>query len=265
MRHAILSLVAALALGTAGCAAYGETAAVNAPDARAAIAGAVADTGRPDAARSLDESRKPAETLAFLGLEPGMDAADLIPGGGYWTEIMAHAVGPKGSVVALQPEQFYNDGEAAAAWAAMQTRAQNISLARYPFEAFTYEAASFDFAIMNLNYHDLYWVSEQYKIPYTEPDRFVAALYAAMRPGGVVGIIDHAGKGSDTRSLVDRLHRIDPAVVRADFERAGFRLEAESDLLANPEDDGTKLVFDPSVRGKTDRFLMKFVKPLAGS
>ena len=92
----------------------------------------------------------------------------------------------------------------------------------------------------------------------------IDALYKGMKPGGIVGVIDHVGEGSDTRELVDNLHRIDPTVVKADFERAGFVLVGESDILANPEDDHTKLVFDPSIRGKTDRFLMKFVKPDAG-
>ena len=258
MSRTLLPIIAALALGTTGCATND---AVPSQVQSKSLASAIAQPSRPAAARALDESRKPAETLAFLGLEPGMDAADLIPGEGYWTEIMAHAVAPGGSVTALQPEQFYNGEDDLASWAAMQQRAPGISLVRYPFDAFRYAPDSFDFAIMNLNYHDLYWVSEEYKIPFTDPDAFLRGLYATMRPGGVVGIIDHAGKGSDTRALVDKLHRIDPAVVRADFERAGFRLEAESNLLANPDDDGSRLVFDPSIRGKTDRFLMKFVKP----
>lgn len=89
----------------------------------------------------------------------------------------------------------------------------------------------------------------------------MAALYAGMRPGGVVGVIDHVGMGEDTRDLVERLHRIDPATVRADFERAGFVLEAEGDFLRNPADDHLKNVFDPAIRGETDRFVMKFRKP----
>ncbi|ANY19745.1 hypothetical protein A6F68_01228 [Tsuneonella dongtanensis] len=222
---------------------------------------AVAAPGRPAEARALDESRKPAETLAFLGLKPGMVAADLIPGEGYWTEIMAHAVAPGGSVVGLQPAQFYNGTKDAEAWTALEARAPGVSMERYPFDKFAYAPNSLDFAINNLNYHDLYWVSEQYKIPYTDPDAYLRALYAAMKPGGIVGVIDHVGSGSDTRALVDKLHRIDPAVVRADFARAGFKLAAQSDLLANPADDHTKNVFDPAIRGKTDRFLYKFVKP----
>lgn len=82
-----------------------------------------------------------------------------------------------------------------------------------------------------------------------------------MKPGGIVGIIDHVGLPGDTRDIVNKLHRIDPAVVRADFEKAGFVLEGSSDLLRNADDDHSKLVFDPTLRGKSDRFVFKFRKP----
>ena len=108
---------------------------------------------------------------------------------------------------------------------------------------------------------DSYWQSDKFGIPRTDPDAFVKTLYAATKPGGIVGIIDHVGPAGDTRAVVDKLHRIDPAVVKADFLRAGFVLEAQSPLLANPADDHSKLVFDPAIRGKTDRFLYRFRKP----
>ncbi len=245
-------------LTIAGCVTPAEPAGSGA----STIAAAVAAPDRPAAARALDESRKPAEVLQWLGIKAGMDVGDLISGTGYWAEILAHAVGPNGSVTAYEPNQFYNDEQGNALWAGIKARTPAVSLVRYPFETFTPPQNSLDAAIINLSYHDLYWQSEQFKIPRTDPDAWVRALYAGMRPGGVVGVIDHVGKpGTDTRVLVDKLHRIDPAVVRADFERAGFRLVGTSDLLANPADDHSKLVFDPAVRGKTDRFMMKFVKP----
>ncbi|QIK96726.1 class I SAM-dependent methyltransferase [Sphingomonas sp. HDW15A] len=226
-----------------------------------AVAEAVAAADRPADARDLDSSRKPAEVLDWLGLKPGMKVADLISGTGYWAEIMAHAVGPKGEVTAYEPNQFYNDEKGAALWAGIAARTPRVRLVRYPFEAFAPPASTFDAALINLSYHDLYWESEKYKIPRTDPDAYVRALYAAMKPGGVVGVIDHVGAPGDTRATVKNLHRIDPAVVRADFERAGFRLAGTSKLLANPADDHSKLVFDAAIRGKTDRFMMKFVKP----
>jgi len=222
---------------------------------------AVSAPGRPAEAVTLDEGRKPAEVLSFLGLQTGMAAADLITGSGYWAEIMARAVGPKGHVTAFEPDQFYTTPKEQETIAALLAREPGIRLVRYPFEAFAAAPRSFDFAIISLNYHDLYWTSEQYKIPRTDPAAFLKTLYAAMKPGGIVGVIDHAGPAGDTRAIVDRLHRIDPATVQADFRAAGFVLEAQSPLLANPADDHSKLVFDPAIRGKTDRFLYRFRKP----
>lgn len=222
---------------------------------------AVAGPGRPADAIALDEGRKPAEVLAFLGLKPGMKAADVMTGSGYWAEIMANAVGPNGKVTAFEPTQFYTSPDEQKTWAAIVARRPDIDFIRYPFEHFTAKPAAFDFAMINLNYHDLYWESAQYKIGHSDPAEFTRALFAAMKPGGIVGIIDHVGPAGDTRALVEKLHRIDPAVVKADFEAAGFRLEAESHLLANPADDHSKMVYDPAIRGKTDRFVYRFRKP----
>lgn len=222
---------------------------------------AVAAPGRPADAVKLDNGRKPAEVLAFLGLKPGMAAADVMTGSGYWAEIMANAVGPKGKVTAFEPSHFYNDPEEQKVWKALTERRPDIEFVRYPFEAFSAGGRRFDMVIINLNYHDLYWESAKYGIPRSDPQVFLKELFAAVKPGGVVGIIDHAGPAGDTRAIVEKLHRIDPATVKADFAAAGFIFEAQSPLLANPAEDHSKLVFDPAVRGRTDRFLFRFRKP----
>lgn len=224
------------------------------------IAASVADPARNAENVQLDAGRRPVETLAFLGLRPGMDAVDIFTGSGYWAEIMSRVVAPDGSVVAYEPSQFYN-GKGKETLDALIAASPSARVDSFPFEAFTAPANAFDFAMINLNYHDVYWVSERFKIGRQEPDTFTRNLFAAMRPGGVVGVIDHVGPAGDTRAIVQTTHRIDPAVVKADFERAGFVLESESDLLANPADDHTVNVFDAAVRGKTDRFLFKFRKP----
>jgi len=224
-------------------------------------AAAIADPKRPADARALDEGRKPAETLAFLGLKPGMKAADIVTGSGYWAEIMADVVGPKGKVTGFEPSQFTAKPESQQKWQALQARRPEVKWVSYPFEGFRAPANSFDFAILNLNYHDLYWQSEKMGLPFTDPAAFVKALYGATKPGGIVGVIDHAGPSGDTRAIVDKLHRIDPAVVKADFAKAGFVLDGESPLLANPQDDHSRNVFDPAIRGRTDRFLFRFRKP----
>jgi predicted methyltransferase len=116
--------------------------------------------------------------------------------------------------------------------------------------------------MLHLNYHDTYWESAKYNFPRMEPAAFLRTVFQAMKPGGTIAVIDHAANaGGDTRDVVEKLHRIDPAVVRRDFEAAGFVLDGQSNLLANPADDHSKQVFDPSIRGKTDRFVYRFRKP----
>lgn len=230
--------------------------------APADVAAAVAATAARSADNvKLDEGRKPAELLSFFGLEKGAQVIDMFGANRYWAEIMAPAVGPYGSVVVWQPTQFMND-KRRAEFAEFAARQPNVALISSPFERPLLGTNRYDFMIMNLDYHDAYWQSAERKIPRMEPDVWLKALFDAMKPGATVGIVDHAADpGGDTRAVVEKLHRIDPAVVRADFERAGFRLEGESELLRNPADDHKLLVFDPAIRGKTDRFVMKFRKP----
>lgn len=245
-------------LGTVLGASLPVVALAKGPD----VAAALVAPGRPADALALDEGRKPAQVLEFLGLKTGAHAADIMAGSGYYSEIMARAVGPKGSVTAFEPEQFAGDEKTQEAWKALKGREKNVTFTTYPFDAFTAPANSFDFTLLHLVYHDLYWQSEKYKIPRTDPAAFLAALYKATKPGGIVGVVDHAAApGGDTRATVDALHRIDPETVKADFKAAGFVLEGESPVLHVADDDHSKLVFDPTVRGKTDRFVFRFRKP----
>ncbi len=229
----------------------------NAPD----LAAAVAAAGRDESDVKLDASRKPSETLAFMGLEAGDAVLDIFAGGGYYSELMGAAVGANGSVTAVNPPQFVSSDAAKAKWTGITTRQTGVSLVPSQLGDFTPEPNSYDFAMMHLIYHDLYWESERFKIPRMDPAAFLTKLYAGMKPGGIVAVIDHVGSAGDTRIVVEKTHRIDPATTKADFEKAGFVLEAESDMFANPDDDLEKNVFDPSVRGKTNRFAMKFRKP----
>lgn len=219
---------------------------------------AVAAKDRPAAALALDADRKPAEVLAFMQLKPGMKVFDLLTGTGYYAEIMGRAVGAKGSVVAYSPAN-YNPEPIKAAFATIVTRAPNVKLVGSPGEAFV--PGSYDFAMVHLNYHDFYFESAEYNIPRTDPDVVLKGLFAAMKSGGIVAVVDHVGPAGDTRALVAKLHRIDPEIVKADFARAGFVLEGESQILRMPGDDLSKNVFDPAIKGKTDRFSLRFRKP----
>jgi predicted methyltransferase len=253
MRMIKLVLAAAMAMAPA-----------NAWAAPADVAVAVANTSArtPDNVK-LDEGRKPAEVLAFFGLQQGMRVIDMFGANKYWAEIIAPAVGPTGSVVVWQPKQLLND-KRRADFAEFAARQPNVVLISSPMETPLIGTNQYDFMIMNLDYHDVYWENKERGIVRMEPQEWLKHLHAAMKPGAVVGVIDHAANpGGDTREVVNKLHRIDPAVVRADFERAGFVLEESSDILRNPADDHSLLVFDEKIRGKTDRFVFRFRKPAA--
>jgi predicted methyltransferase len=250
--HAFILASALLAAGPSAVAA-----------APANVTAAVAAKGRPADMVALDESRRPAEVLRFLGLQKGARALDLFTGGGYYTELMARAVGPRGEVLAWEPANFYDD-KAKADWTALRGRTPNARLLVSSAADLAIAPASVDFAMLHLNYHDTYWESTQYGFPRMDPAAFLATVYGALKPGGVIGVIDHvAAPGGDPRTVADTLHRIDPAVIRSDFEKAGFVLDGESNLLRNPADDHSKLVFDPAIRGKTDRVVYRFRKPKA--
>lgn len=224
-------------------------------------AAAVAASDRPADAIKLDESRKPAEVLKFMGLKRGDRALDLFTGSGYYAEIMARAVGPTGSVTAWEPSNFVSD-KSKGEWTALHGRVPNTAILISSATSVSLPADAFDFAMIHLNYHDTYWESAKYGFPRMDPEAFLRSVYQSIKPGGVIAVVDHAASaGGDTRAVVDKLHRIDPATAKADFERAGFVFEAQSDMLRNPADDHSKLVFDPSIRGNTDRFVYRFRKP----
>ena len=232
-----------------------------APAPSVSIAAAVASPARSPDNVKLDEGRKPAQVLKFLGLKSGMNVLDLFGANAYWAEMTAPVVGPKGHVTVWMPTQFYSD-KTKASFGAFAAKHPNVSIIVSPFEAPQLPKNYADFVILNDNYHDTYWQSAKNKIPQMDPNAFLKAVYESMKPGAVIGVIDHiANPNSDTRATVEKLHRIDPNVVKADFKRAGFVFVKSSDLLRNPADDHSLLVFDPKVRGHTDRFVFEFRKP----
>lgn len=225
--------------------------------APADYAAALADPLRSDAMRKLDDGRHPAEVLDFAGVKKGQTVLDFMAGGGYYSLLLARAVGPKGTVYAVNPASE-NDAKAWEPWAA---KLPQLHVMVKPIAGMQFKPASLDLIFTNLNYHDLYWESEKYHFPRVEVPPVLAGWFRAVKRGGHVVIVDHAGPGGDPREVANRLHRIDPERVKADMAAAGFVLEAESSLLRRSEDDHSKLVFDPAIRGNTDRFILKFRRP----
>ena len=247
----LLTTMAALAAFAAPAAAQDMT-----------IANAVENVAeRSESNLALDANRHPAQMLDFIGLEAGMNVLDIAGGNRYWAEIMAPVVGETGSIVVWSPNEFLSDEtrQGLADFTAAHPRVVSINS---EFETPRIGTGRYDLVLINLDYHDVYWESERFGIERMEPRAWAKRLYDSLKPGGVMGLADHrADAGSDPRASVDATHRIDPAVVKADMEAVGFVLEAESDLLANAADDRTMNVFNPEIRGKTDRFLMRFRKP----
>jgi predicted methyltransferase len=240
----------------AGCASSGGAGSKNAWTT-ADLAAALNNPSRPQADRDRDADRKPAELMTFFGVERGMTALDLIASGGYMTDVLAAAVGPTGKVYAQNPPAFlkFNNGaydKALSTRLAGNRLPQVVRLDADLPAAANVPPGSVDFAITALNLHDLYNRDK------AAADKFLKDVFSMLKPGGVLGVIDHAGvAGGDNQ----KLHRMQKSEAIAAAKAAGFALDAESNLLAHANDDHTKGPFDPALRGKTDQFVLKLRKP----
>jgi len=229
---------------------------VAAPKLAGVIAAAVADPARPAELRTIiDPLRKPAETLAFSGVRPGMTVGEFYPGGGYFTMMLSRVVGPKGHVYGIEnlgwkgavdaDKKLLADGK----WA-------NVSIDYQPFGTVKF-AKPLDLAWVTQNYHDLK-IAEYGKVDTVAFDR---AVYKALKPGGIYFILDHQGPAGMTDEQIAKLHRINRDVVVREVTSVGFKLIAEGKFLRRPGDDHTKSIFDKSIQGHTDQYALKFMKP----
>jgi predicted methyltransferase len=243
-----------LALAAALCALAAPLAA----QAQTAPAAPLADPARPQADRDRDAARHPAEILAFARVKPGARVGDFFMGGGYWTRLLARAVGPNGHVYGFQPAEF---AKTPAIDPAPFAAYPNVTLAQTPAAAVAF-AEPLDLIFTFENWHDLY-------LPrFATPDfgKVTAKrLYDALKPGGVLIVADHVANADPANTAPNTLHRIDPAFARKEIETAGFVFEGELPVLRNPGDDHSRKVFDPEIRGKTDQFVYRFSKPIVVS
>lgn len=257
------SLIAKLALFSAltTCVAWGHDAAANdAAPVPPSIAAAVAHSDRPADDRARDADRRPAEVLAYFDIQPGMKVADLMAGAGYYSEILCRAVGSDGKVY-IQNNAYVLGRFGKTMNPALEARLNQPDLKHCvrhdrELDALGLPEGELDAVLMVLFYHDTYWQK-------TDREAMNAQILRALKPGGVYGIIDHQAEAGSKDRDVKTIHRIDAEMVKEEILAAGFEWDGESDLLRHPEDDRTKNVFAPGVRGKTDRFLYKFKKPVA--
>lgn len=225
---------------------------------QASIARAIANDSRTDQHRERDARSKPEIVLGLLDLRPGQTVADVFGGGGYYAELMAGVVGPEGTVILHNntPYSRFVEKQINERYAA--NAMPPIRLLKSEVDDLKLVPGSLDAALMVMSYHDLYIHAPDRGWDNTDVPLFFSQLHAALKPGGRLVVVDHAAADGTGTSATQEIHRIDEAWAIRDIETNGFRFVASSNALRNPNDDRTKMVFDKSIRGKTDRFILLF-------
>jgi len=235
-----------------------DRSAASAPAIPNYVTAAISDHGR-DSQKGDDAQRKPAEIIAFSGVKPGDKMLELIPGEGYWTRIFSKITGSGGHVYAVWPQNYarYSQAKVASLKELPKLPAySNVSVEVQPTPLLT-APQQLDLVFTSQNYHD-------YPAEFmgnNDPSMLNDAVFKMLKPGGTYIVIDHAAAPGTTLAQTRELHRIDPALVKQQAAAAGFEFVSEIDVLHNPEDQYELEVFDPRVRGKTDKFALKFRKP----
>lgn len=222
----------------------------------AAVAGPVFAQETPASPPPPDPAWKVPEVIAFIGIKKGDKVADIV--GGRLTGALADAVGPTGKVYAVETAEVvttHPDFKIMERMHQLEAHSPQVVASADPIS--TPLPKGLDAVFIRQNYHDLY---DKFMGPADVP-AFNKAVFKALKPGGVYVVLDHVAVKDSGIAATETLHRIDPARVKADILAAGFKLDKESSILANPDDDHTKTVFDPSIRNHTDQFLFRFKKP----
>ena len=224
---------------------------------------AVAHAGRSVADVTRDSLDHPAEILRLSGVGPGMHVADVLAGDGYYSELLSYLVGPKGRVLSINNAAFdaFSDGD-------RQKRLEggrlpNVEHQTVDLNDMHLPRGSLDAALLIKVYHDLYWVETdgKFKWPKIDTNAVLSQLAAALKPGGVLLVVDHSAKPGSGAADASALHRIDEAYAVKDIESHGLKLTGKSDLLRRRDDARDQLTYKGPMLGKTDRFILVFRKP----
>ena len=217
---------------------------------------------RPAADKARDERRKPVEVLEFSGVKPGDKVIDLLGGGGYYTELLSHVVGADGHVYLVNSPLFVNFTKDQIAERLANNRLKNVTRIDGPWNALGMPENA-DVIFIVLGYHDIYVPRPNNPDFEADPDAFFEQIHASLKPGGKVLVIDHAAAKGTGNEHASTLHRIDEAFAKQDFEKRGFVLVKELDVLRNHNDDFTKDIWKKGIMHLTDRFIHLYEKPIS--
>lgn len=225
------------------------------PAANEAIQSAISRPERSEQDRDRDQREKPAEILAFAGVKPGMTVADLFSGGGYWTELLSAVVGPDGKVYAVNNVPYAQYSKKDREERFKEGRLTNVEHRLVEASFMNLPPRSVDVAVIVMAYHDVYWIDEKEGWPEISHTGFLDSVKRMLKPGGKLLIIDHNAPPGSGREMAGKAHRLNEDWARQSLTSRGFVLEKTWDGLRNPGDQLDKMVFDPAVRGKTDRYV----------
>jgi predicted methyltransferase len=223
---------------------------------------ALTHAGRPAADSARDSIDHPADMLRLVGIKPGMTVADVLAGDGYYSELLSYVVGPKGHVYLINNLAFDNWSQPALKDRLAGGRLTNVTQQTVDLNDMKLAPASLDAILLVKVYHDMYWVNTNPKNPWPKVDvnAVLNQLSRALKPGGVLLLIDHSAKAGHGNSDAGELHRIEEAFAVQDFTAHGFKVIAKSDLLRRPDDSRDLISYKGPALGKTDRFVLVFRK-----
>jgi len=216
---------------------------------------AVENQSRPEKDRQRDIDRRPFEVMLFSGIKSGDVVADIGSAGGYYTRILSDIVGPNGHVYGFNGKEFARIFKSGNPTDPIAEERDNVSSVMGTFNSPVF-SEPLDVAIIILIYHDTHL--SQLNI---NSEAMNNALFDALKPGGTLIVVDHKAEAGSGLRDVDKFHRIDQLLVKQEVESAGFLFIAESDVLNHPSDMHNTMVMMPAIRGKSDRFIFKFIKP----
>ena len=220
-----------------------------------AIQAAVANPERTAADRERDSRDRPAEVMAFAGVKPGMTVVDMFAAGGYWTELLAGAVGPNGKVLAVNnvPYAAFAKDDIKARFT--EGRLKNVERRLVEASHMYLPPKSADLVVIVMAYHDVYWIEEKEGWPQIDSDGFLDSIKSVLKPGGKLLIVDHNAANGTGKEAASKLHRLNEDWSKKSLTARGFVFEKSYDGLRNPGDQLDKMVYDPAVKGKTDRYV----------